>query len=151
MGLYIPLLLSIIMSQLLVKPYLNQGIVVTALLVGILSLAALLAFLVRTRWKLSSRKTHSLIAGALETLRAQNEKTRNLHLASQTLVMWAIKVTSISWVFRSVSPMFLIIDACALIIVLSLAIEASRAPAGLNEVEAAVMAYLHQSLFHLPL
>ena len=140
------LLLSILVSQVAVAPYLNQGILVTTLLVGVLILAVLFAFLARARWERSGRKTHSWIISAFETLRAQNEKVRILHLASQTVVIWAITVTSIFWMFSSVFTEFSIIDASSLTLLLALAIAVPSAPAGLGVVEAAVVAYLHQSL-----
>ena len=140
MGFCIPLLLSIIVNQLLVKPYLNQVIIVTELLVDIPSLVALLAFLSQAQWKRTSRKTQSWGTGALKVLRAQNEKIRNRHTASQTSVILAITAKSISWAFRSVFPMHLIIDACAQTFVLSLSIEMSNAPAGLSVGEVAVIA-----------
>lgn len=144
------LLLSIVVSQLVVAPYIDKGILITASLVGVLSLGVLFAFLTRTRWERTGRKTHSWIAGALETLRAQNEKVRILHLAAQTIVIWAITVTSIFWMFNSVFSAFSIIDASALTLVLALAIAVPSAPAGLGVVEAAVVAYLHQSLLIEP-
>lgn len=144
------LLLSIVVSQLVVAPYLNQGIFITTLLVGVLGLTVLFAFLARARWERSGRKTHSWIAGAFETLLAQNEKVRILHLASLTIVIWAITVTSIFWMFSSVFPEFTITDASALTLVLALAIAVPSAPAGLGVVEAAVVAYLHQSLLIEP-
>lgn len=140
------LLLSMVVSQLVVAPYLNQGIVITALLVGVLSLAILFAFLARAYWERTGRKTNSWIAGAFETLRAQNEKVRIIHLAAQTVVIWAITVASIFWMFSSVFPVFSITDASALTLVLALAIAVPSAPAGLGVVEAAIVAYLHQSL-----
>ncbi len=48
-------------------------------------------------------------------------------------------------------PNVFIIDTCALNLVLSLAIEASRVPARFSEFEAVIMACLQQSLFDLPL
>lgn len=144
------LLLSIVVSQLVVAPYIDKGILIAASLVGVLSLGVLIAFLARDRWERSGRKTHSWIAGAFETLRAQNEKARMLHLASQTVVIWAITVTSIFWMFSSVLPEFSITDASALTIVLALAIAVPSAPAGLGVVEAAVVAYLNQSLLIEP-
>ncbi len=68
LGFCMPLLLSVIVSQLLVKHYLNQVMIVTEMRVGILSLVARLAFLARAQWKRASRKTQCWGAGALEAL-----------------------------------------------------------------------------------
>lgn len=140
------LLLSIVVSQIVVAPYLNQGIFIAALLIVVLSAAVVIAFLARTQWERCGLKTHIWIANAFETLRAQNKKARILHLASQTGVIWGITVTSTFWMFSSVFPEFSVTDASALTLVLALAIAVPSAPAGIGLVEAAVVAYLHQSL-----
>ncbi len=139
------LLLGIVVSQFVVAPYLNQGVLIAALLVGVLGLAVFFAFLAQAHWERSGRKIHSWIADAFETLQSQNKKIRILHLALQTGVIWAITVASIFWFFSSVFPMFSISDASVLTLVLALAVAVPSAPAGLGVVEAAVVAYLHQS------
>lgn len=140
------LLLGLVASQLVVAPYLNRGIAVAALLVGGLVLALIVAFLVLARWERSGRQTHSWIADAFDTLRAQKDKARIVRLASLTTVIWAITVASVYWMFSSVFPQFSLSNAGVLTLVLALAIAIPSAPAGLGVVEAAIVAYLHQAL-----
>lgn len=140
------LLLSILVSQFIAVPFLNQGILIAALLVGVLCLAGLFALLARYHWERSGRKMNTWIVSVFETFLSQNGKVRVLQLVSQTAVIWALTVTSIFWFFSSVFPVFSILDACVLTLILALAIAVPSAPAGLGIVEAVVVAYLHQSL-----
>lgn len=140
------LLLGLVASQLVVAPYLNQGIAIAALLVGGLMMALALGFLALARWERSGRQAHSWIADAFDTLRAQKDKARIIQLASLTAVIWAITVASVHWMFSSVFPQFSLANACVLTLVLALAIAIPSAPAGLGVVEAAIVAYLSQAL-----
>jgi len=140
------LLLGLIASQLAIAPYLNRGIAVVALLVIALVLTLIVAFLALARWERSGRETHSWIADAFDTLRAQKSKARIVQLASLTAVIWAITVASVYWMFSSVYPQFTPVDAGVLTLVLALAIAIPSAPAGLGVVEAAIVAYLHQAM-----
>lgn len=140
------LLLGFVASQFVVAPYLDRGIAIAALLVGGLVLAIIIAFLALARWERSGRKTHSWIADAFDTLRAQKDKARIVRLASLTALIWAITVASVYWMFSSVFPQFSPSDAGVLTLVLALAIAIPSAPAGLGVVEAAIVAYLHQAL-----
>jgi uncharacterized membrane protein YbhN (UPF0104 family) len=140
------LLLGFIASQFVVAPYLDRGVAIASLLVGGLVLAMVVAFLALAQWERSGRQTHSWIADAFDTLREQKDKTRVIRLASLTIVIWSITVTSIYWMFSAVFPQFSLSDAGVLTLVLALAIAIPSAPAGLGVVEAAIVAYLHQAL-----
>lgn len=140
------LLLGFIASQFVVAPYLDRGIAIAALLVGGLVLGIIIAFMALARWERSGRKTHSWIADAFDTLRAQKGKARIVQLAALTAVIWVITVASVHWMFSSVFPQFSLANACVLTLVLALAIAIPSAPAGLGVVEAAIVAYLHQAL-----
>lgn len=140
------LILGLVASQLVVAPYLNRGISIVAILVGGLVLALFIAFLALARWERSGRRTHSWIADAFDTLRAQKNKVKIVRLVSLTAVIWTITVASVYWLFSSVFPEFSLSDACVLTLVLALAIAIPSAPAGLGLVEGAIVAYLHQAL-----
>lgn len=140
------LVLGLVVSQLVVTPYLDRSIAIAALLVGSLVLAITIAFLALARWERSGRETHSWITDAFDTLRAQKGKARIARLASLTALIWAVTVASVYWMFSSVFPQFSLSDAGVLTLVLALAIAIPSAPAGLGVVEAAIVAYLHQAL-----
>lgn len=140
------LILGAIASQLVVAPYLNKGIAVAALLVGVLVLLLFLAFWGLALWERSGRQTHSWFTDAFDTLRAQKDKTTIIWLASMTIVIWILTVLSVFWMFSLVFSDFSIFNAAILTLVLALAIAIPSAPAGLGVVEAAIVAYLHQAL-----
>jgi len=146
MDLCVLLLIGIVLSQFIVTPVLDQGIFFAALLVGLLFLAGLLALLARSHWERSGRKMHNWIVGVFETFLAQNGKNQVLQLVSHTVLIWTLTVMSIFWFFSSIFPVFSIVDAGMLTLILALAIALPSAPAGLGIVEAAVAAYLSQSL-----
>lgn len=140
------LFLGIIASQLVVAPYLNQGIAIAGVLVGGLVLAITAAFLALAHWERSGRQAHSWITGAFDTLREQKDTARIVRLALLTAIIWVTTVTSVYWMFGSVFPQFSVLDASVLTLVLALAVAIPSAPAGLGVVEAAIVAYLHQAL-----
>lgn len=140
------LLLGLLASQLVVAPYLDRGIAIAGVLAGILVAGLALAFLALAIWERTGRKTHSWITDAFDTLRAQRGLSRIVRLALLTVAIWAITVASVHWMFGSVFPQFSLADACVLTLVLALAIAIPSAPAGLGVVEAAIVAYLHQTL-----
>lgn len=141
------LLLGIIASQLVVASYLTRGVAVAAFLVGGLVLAFIAAFMALAHWKHTGRKVHSSISDAFDTLRTMgSNKPRMIWLALLTAIIWAITVASVYWLFHSIYPRFSLSDASALTLVLALAIAIPSAPAGLGVVEAAIVAYLHQTM-----
>lgn len=140
------LLLGLLASQLVVAPYLDQGIAIAGALVGILITGLVLAFLAVTLWERAGRKTHNWITDAFDTLRAQRNPLRIIRLALLTTAIWAITIGSVYWMFGSVFPRFSLSEACVLTLVLALAIAMPSAPAGLGIVEAAIVAYLHQAI-----
>lgn len=139
-------LLGLLASQIVVAPYLNRGIAIAGLLVAALVLALVVAFLALARWERSGRETHNWINDAFATLREQKDKARITRLGVLTAMIWAITVASVFFMFNSVFAQFSLANALVLSLVLALAIAIPSTPAGIGVVEAAIVAYLQQTL-----
>lgn len=146
MDLFAVLLLGLLASKMVVAPYLDRGIALAGVLASALVIGLALAILTLGLWQRAGRKTHSWIADACDTLQVQWDLSRIVQLALLTVSIWAITVVSVLWMFGLVFPQFSLSDACVLTLVLALAIAIPSAPAGLGVVEAAIVAYLHQTL-----
>jgi len=139
-------LLGLLASQIVVAPYLNRGIAIAGLLVAALVLALIVAFLALARWERSGRETHNWINDAFATLREQKDKARITRLSVLTAMIWAITIASVFFMFNSVFAQFSLANALVLSLVLALAIAIPSTPAGIGVVEAAIVAYLQQTL-----